>query len=103
MGKFRIGEFEELLVLAVAGLGDDAYCITIQRRLEKQAKRFVPLGAIYAALIRLEEKGLLKSKWGGISLTIHGLPRTSTRCPCSGGSPIAEIIDENFPFPCRIF
>jgi DNA-binding PadR family transcriptional regulator len=67
MGKFRIGEFEELLVLAVAGLGDDAYGITIQRRLEKQAQRFVPLGAIYAALIRLEEKGLLKSKWGGTS------------------------------------
>ena len=90
MGKFRIGEFEELLVLAVAGLGDDAYGITIQRRLEKQAERFVPLGAIYAALIRLEEKGLLKSKWGGTSGKRGGRRKRLYKVTEEGMTALAE-------------
>lgn len=51
-----LGAFEELVLLAVAGVGDDAYGITVQARVERDAGRTVSLGAVYAALDRLEAK-----------------------------------------------
>lgn len=60
----RIGEFEELTLLAVHALGEPAYAVPVQRFIEKQAKRAVSMGAVYAALGRLEGKGLLESTVG---------------------------------------
>ena len=65
MGINRLGELEELMVLAVAGLGDNAYGVPIRNRLVKLADRGIPFGAIYAILKRLEGKGFLKSWVGG--------------------------------------
>lgn len=56
----HIGEFEELVLLAVAGL-DDAYGVTIKARLDRETKRDVTIGAVYAALDRLEDKALVSS------------------------------------------
>lgn len=58
----HIGEFEELVLLAVQGLGDDAYGVSVQQLLEQETTRSVSLGAVYAALERLEAKGLLRSR-----------------------------------------
>jgi len=57
----HLGEFEELVLLAVHGLGETAYGVSIQQLLERETTRDVSLGAVYAALDRLEDKGLLKS------------------------------------------
>ncbi len=57
----HLGEFEELVLLAVDGLGDAAYGVTVQQTLEQATTRDVSLGAVYAALDRLETKGLLRS------------------------------------------
>jgi PadR family transcriptional regulator PadR len=57
----HVGEFEELVLLAVRGLGDDAYGASVQETLELETTRSVSLGAVYAALDRLERKGLLRS------------------------------------------
>jgi len=57
----HIGEFEELVLLAAHGLGGEAYSVSIQTLLERETSRSVSLGAVYAALTRLEEKGLLGS------------------------------------------
>ena len=65
MGINRLGELEELVVLAVAGLGDNAYGVPIRNRLVKLADRRVPFGAIYAILNRLERKSFLESHVGG--------------------------------------
>ena len=59
-----LGAFEELVLLAVAGVGADAYGITVQERVERDAGRSVSLGAVYAALDRLEEKKFVVS-WLG--------------------------------------
>jgi PadR family transcriptional regulator PadR len=59
-----LGAFEELVLLAVAGVGDDAYGITVQERVERDAERSVSLGAVYAALDRLEAKKYVTS-WLG--------------------------------------
>ena len=60
----RVGEFEELTVLAVRALGEPAYAVPVQRFIEKKARRAVSMGAVYAALGRLENKGLLRSTVG---------------------------------------
>lgn len=57
----RLGEFEELTLLAVRALGDQTYAVPIQKYVEKATARAVSLGAIYAALGRLDAKGFLRS------------------------------------------
>jgi PadR family transcriptional regulator PadR len=57
----RIGEFEQLVLLAVMRLGDSAYGVPIQREIEERAGRRVTVGALYATLDRLEGKRLLHS------------------------------------------
>jgi len=60
-----LGELEELVLLAVASLGEDAYGLAIVELLEKQADRNLSLSASHTVLYRLEEKGFLKSEMGG--------------------------------------
>jgi DNA-binding PadR family transcriptional regulator len=59
-----LGAFEELVLLAVAGEGENAYGITVRDRVERDAERSVSLGAVYAALDRLEDKAYVRS-WVG--------------------------------------
>lgn len=60
----HLGEFEELTLLTVLGLGSDAYGVSVQQKLEHDARRTVTLGAVYSALKRLESKGLVRSRYG---------------------------------------
>lgn len=59
-----LGEFEHLVLLAVARLGDDAHGVTIRQTLRDRAGRSASFGAIYSTVRRLEEKGLLRSRLG---------------------------------------
>ena len=60
----HLGEFEELVLLSVRIMADDASGATIQEVLETDARRPVSLGAIYAALDRLARKGFVDSELG---------------------------------------
>ena len=60
-----MGEFEELVLLAVCILDDNAYGVSVKEEVEKHSGRSYLLGAIHITLYRLEEKGMLKSKMGG--------------------------------------
>jgi PadR family transcriptional regulator PadR len=60
----RLGEFEELALLAVRALGEPAYAVPVQEFIEDNTGRAVAMGAIYAVLNRLERKGLLISHFG---------------------------------------
>ncbi len=64
MGKYSIGEFEEVVLLTVAVLYQNAYGIAISDDIEARLKRKVSVGAMRTALNRLEKKGLLKSEFG---------------------------------------
>jgi DNA-binding PadR family transcriptional regulator len=55
----HLGEFELLMLLAIAQLEDNAYGVTIRDRLESETSRTVTLGGIYKTLGRLEGKGLI--------------------------------------------
>lgn len=59
-----IGEFEELVLLAILSQGDNAYGVTIRQALEDATGRSVTVGSLYTTLSRLEQKGLVKSWFG---------------------------------------
>ena len=59
-----LGEFEQLILLALARLGDEAYGVTIRDTLEERAGRQPSFGAVYSTLRRLEQKGLVRSFLG---------------------------------------
>ena len=60
-----LGEFQELVMLAILHLQGEAYGVTIQSSLSEVAGRSISRGALHSALVRLEEKGLITSKMGG--------------------------------------
>jgi DNA-binding MarR family transcriptional regulator len=59
-----LGEFEEIVLLAVAVLHPKAYAVNLTGEIERQADRQVHISAVQAALYRLEEKGFLRSELG---------------------------------------
>jgi len=59
-----LGEFELMILLAVLYLGEEAYGVPISRELEIHRRRVVSVGSVYAALERLESKGLVSSSLG---------------------------------------
>lgn len=60
----NLGEFEELVLLTVGILYDNAYSVAIKEELNKQTGRKVTISSVHAAVYRLEEKGLLDSRMG---------------------------------------
>lgn len=62
-----LGEFEEIVLLAVAIRSGDAYGAAVVSEIEQQMGRSVNLGAVHSALNRLQEKGLVSSEMGGMT------------------------------------
>ncbi|MCE2994783.1 MAG: PadR family transcriptional regulator [Bacteroidota bacterium] len=63
-GKY-LGEFEELVLLSVATLYDQAYGVTVMQFIIDETGRSVNISAVHEVLKRLERKGYVKSKMGG--------------------------------------
>jgi PadR family transcriptional regulator PadR len=61
MSREALGEFEQLVMLAVIHLQDDVYGVPIVDEIERRTGRKVSHAAVYVTLRRLEEKGLLES------------------------------------------
>ena len=59
--KNSLGEFEQLVLLAIVHLGVDAYGVTIRREIESRTGRSVAVGALYTGLDRLERRGYVRS------------------------------------------
>ena len=62
MAKRSLGEFEQLVLLAILRVGDGAYAVSMLGEIERQTGRSVSHAAVYIALRRLEEKGLVTSR-----------------------------------------
>ncbi|HTE31537.1 MAG TPA: helix-turn-helix transcriptional regulator [Chryseolinea sp.] len=65
MSKDYLGEFEELILIMVAALQEEAYGAAISDEIETKFKREVNLSAVHVTLYRLEDKGYIKSSMGG--------------------------------------
>jgi PadR family transcriptional regulator PadR len=64
MSREALGNFELMVLLAILRVGEDAYGVPIGRELEESSGKDVLLGSVYAALDRLEAKGLISSRVG---------------------------------------
>jgi len=71
----HLGDLEQLVMLAVLRLGEDAYGASIQRELAARARRRVSLGTVHVTLMRLENKGLVRSWLGEPSPSRGGKAR----------------------------
>lgn len=65
MSKEYLGEFEELVLLMVAMMKDEAYGLGICDEIKKQVGRSVTIGAVHATVARLEKKGFVETVIGG--------------------------------------
>lgn len=75
MKKYQLGEFEEIVLLTIGILYNEAYGVSIKEEIEKRLSRIVSMGALHAALIRLEDKGYIKSFKGEETEERAGRPR----------------------------
>lgn len=62
--KGYLGEFEELVLLTIANLGNEAYGVALLRDINERANRKLSIGAMHSTLTRLEEKGYITSYLG---------------------------------------
>ncbi len=65
MKSTELGAFEEIVLLVIGILGQDAYGVTIKDEIEKQTKHRPSVGSLHAALYRLEKKGFVESSESG--------------------------------------
>lgn len=86
----NLGEFQELVMLTVGMLYDDAYGVSIKDEIEKQSGRKVTLSTIHAALNRLEDKGYLNSRMGGATEERGGRPKRLFRVTAYGKQVLEE-------------
>jgi DNA-binding PadR family transcriptional regulator len=76
MKKYHLGEFEELVMLAIGILDNNqAYSVSIKDELEARLSRTVSMGALHTALKRMEDKGFLKSFSGESTEERAGRPK----------------------------
>lgn len=86
----HIGEFQELVLLTVGILYDDAYGVSIKDEIEQQTGRSVTLSTVHAALNRLEDKGFLASRRGGDTEARGGRPKRLFQITAYGKQALEE-------------
>jgi len=86
-----LGEFEYLLLTAVARLGDEAYGVAIKEEIEAATRRRCSTGALYTTLDRLEEKGLVRTWMGDPTPERGGRPKRMVRVTAKGARAAADF------------
>lgn len=85
-----LGEFEELVMLAIQYLGEGAYGVPIREMLEERAERRVTVGALYTTLGRLEAKGYISSSKGEATEERGGRARMYFRIEALGNEAMNQ-------------
>ena len=75
MKKYQLGEFEEVVILTIGVLYKNAYGVAIKKEIESRLERSVSMGAMHSALVRLEDKGYIRSFDGEATEERAGRPR----------------------------
>ena len=75
MRKYQLGEFEEVVMLTVGILYNNASAVSIKKEIEARLSRNVSVGALQTALKRLEDKGYLRSREGEATEERAGRPK----------------------------
>lgn len=75
MKKYQLGEFEEVVILTIGILNNEAYSVSIKNEIESRLSRRVSMGALHTALRRLEDKAYLRSFGGEATEERAGRPK----------------------------
>lgn len=87
----HLGEFEELVLLVVAVLYDNAYGVEVMDEIKRQTGRRVTISTVHSALHRLEKKGFLKSDYGQPTSVRGGRRKLLFRATPAGEKTLARI------------
>ncbi len=89
----HLGEFEELVLLTVGILYDDAYGLGIKDELNRQTGRNCTISSVHKALVRLEDKGFLQSHMGGATESRGGRKKRLYTLTQDGKSALQQSKD----------
>jgi len=90
----NLGEFQELILLTIGSLHPEAYGVSIKEEILNQTGRDVTLSTIHAALVRLEEKGYVKSEFGEATNMRGGKRKKYFIITSSGVKMLAEAKEQ---------
>jgi PadR family transcriptional regulator len=90
MSHQGLGEFEQMVLLAIAHLDGDAYGIPIVEEIERRTGRSVARAAVYVTLRRLEEKGFISSRMSDPTPERGGKGRRYVKLETEGARALRE-------------
>ena len=93
MIETRLGEFEEVILLFVGILNENAYAFRISEEFERQTERAVSIGAVHSTLDRLESKGFLSSEMGNATTERGGRRKRIFRLTALGKRALKTSMD----------
>ena len=93
-----VGEFEEIVLLAVGVLHGNAYGVTIKEEIEQRTKRNVTVGALQVTLRRLEKKGFLTSKHADPDASRGGRPKLYFTLTAYGKKTLQDTLEVRIGF-----
>ncbi len=85
-----LGEFEQLILLALVRLGVDAFGVRMRKEIEARTGRAISAGAIYTALERLEQRGFVTSRLGDPTPQRRGRPRKFYQLESAGAEALSR-------------
>ena len=91
MKRNFLGEFEELVLLTIAVLGEQAYGVAVTQEIERQTGRVVDFSSVHTTLKRLQEKGFLTSRMGGATPERGGRRKRLYTITASGYHALREV------------
>ena len=94
MNRTYLGEFEEIVLMMVAIISEEAYGNRIVEEIESNLGRKVNLSAVHITLYRLEDKGLVKSSMGGATNERGGRRKRIFRVTSAGLSTLQSHHNE---------
>jgi DNA-binding PadR family transcriptional regulator len=88
-----VGDFEQMVLLALLRLGNDAYGMEVRTEIEKRTGKEVSYGAVYTTLDRLERKGLVTFRLGEVTSERGGRAKKYFRVLPAGVDALRESRD----------
>ena len=91
MKRAFLGEFEEVVLLTVAFLGEGAYGVTVTQEIEQKTGRAVGFSSVHTTLQRLEAKGFLRSQMGGATAERGGRRKRFFTVTAAGRKALVDV------------
>ena len=90
----NLGEFEELVLLAVAAMQEEAYSLAITDEINRITKRNITFGVVHSALDRMEKKGFVESEMGGATKERGGRRKRIFKVSAAGKEALVKSKDQ---------